>query len=153
MMDTDAMLQLDQTMVYIAEDDALSQRMLATFLKKEPFNFEIFSDGSSLLEAARQQTPDLFLLDVMMPQLDGFATCRLLKKDLHLAHIPVLFLTADATDNAKEQGFVEGGVDYITKPYKQRELIMRIRTHLRLKKAMDKLTEYNAWLEKQLREQ
>ncbi len=150
MQNIEGILDIDKAGVFIAEDDAISRQILEKYLKKESFTIKIFSCGSDLIAAAQKEPPDLILLDIKMPYMDGFATCRTLKNELHLAHIPVIFLTADNSDEAREKGFINGGVDYITKPYNQRELVMRIHTHLRLKKAMDKLTEYNKWLEEQL---
>ncbi|HSA03856.1 MAG TPA: response regulator, partial [Candidatus Paceibacterota bacterium] len=89
--------------------------------------------GAAALELIAQQRPDLILLDVMMPDLDGFEVCRRLKKDLVSAAIPVIFLTARTETDDIVAGFNAGGVDYVTKPFRPAELRARVRTHLQLR--------------------
>ena len=111
-------------------------------------------DGIDKIEKkAQSEKPDLILLDVMMPQMDGFSACKKLKDDLETTNIPVIFISSKAEYFDKIKGYNAGGVDYITKPFEKTEVLIRIKTQLKLKKAMDKLSEYNRWLEKMMNEQ
>lgn len=105
-------------------------------------------NGKQALDMIPEARPDLILLDVMMPGLDGFEVCEQLKKDPETKDIPVIFLTArvDTTDVIK--GFDLGAVDYVTKPFKGAELLSRIKTHLELKFARESLKELNATKDK-----
>ena len=104
------------------------------------------TDGRQALESAKEYPPDLILLDVMMPGMDGYAACRALKADPATAEIPVLFLTAkvEATDVAA--GFDAGAVDYIAKPFNPIELVARVRTQLRIRRAEEERVRYEAQL-------
>ncbi len=150
MSQVDEILGIRDSLVYIAEDDFPSRKMLRAVLSKNGLNVELFNTGEELLSRTRQKQPDLFLLDVMMPEVDGFETCKRLKQNPESINIPVIFLSANTTCETKEEGFEVGGVDFIEKPFRQRDLMFRILTHIRLKKALDKVLEYNHWLEKQI---
>ncbi len=91
------------------------------------------------LEIVQETAPDIFLLDVMMPEMDGFTLCGLLKQDKRIADIPVLFITARTCVQDILRGFDVGGVDYITKPVNQAELLARVQTHVRLHEALVEL--------------
>ena len=93
--------------------------------------------------------PDLILLDVSMPEMDGFEVCRVLKNMPELSNIPVLFITARTDTEDVVRGFNVGGVDYITKPFNSTELLARVHTHLELKNARDALLKYNQELTRQ----
>jgi CheY-like chemotaxis protein len=114
-----------------------------------PLNHQIFfaTSGSKALSIAASMVPDLVLLDVMMPEMDGFETCRRFKQDQALSDIPIIFVTAktDVEDLAK--GFAAGAVDYITKPVKQPEVHARVTTHLRIVALIRKQREHLAALE------
>ncbi len=152
MSQVDEILGIRDSLVYIAEDDFPSRKMLKAVLTKNELNVELFNTGEELITRTREQKPDLFLLDVMMPEVDGFETCKRLKEDPESVNIPVIFLSANTTCETKEEGFTIGGVDFIEKPFRHRDLMLRILTHIRLKKALDKVLEYNHWLEKQINE-
>ena len=96
-------------------------------------------NGKNALEWLKINTVDLILLDVMMPGLDGFDTCRLLKENQTLADIPIIFLTARTEINDIVTGFNLGGVDYISKPFSKEELLVRVRNHVQLKMMHDYL--------------
>lgn len=95
--------------------------------------------GEQALTLLSQTTPDLVLLDVMMPELDGVATCKRIKENPVLADIPIIFLSAADDKNLIVQALESGGVDYVTKPFSRAELLTRVRTHLALKSARDSL--------------
>lgn len=89
-------------------------------------------DGMRALKRAQSYQPDLILLDIMMPGIDGLETCKRLKADEALKHIPVIFITASSDLSVKVKGFQIGGTDYITKPFQEEEMLARVATHLRL---------------------
>lgn len=109
-------------------------------------------DGKSAIEQIRTTRPDLILLDVMMPGMDGFETCRLLKNDPATRDIPVIFMTAMTETIDKVNGFNMGAVDYITKPFQLPEMMARVQTHLTLRKLQHELELANDRLEQQVTE-
>ncbi len=96
-------------------------------------------DGERALDQIAQEIPDLILLDVSMPGMDGYEVCSILKSDPKTKDIPVLFLSANTDAESIVKGFDVGGVDYITKPYRPREVLARVETHLKMKQLRDKL--------------
>ncbi|WLT39575.1 response regulator [Synechocystis sp. B12] len=126
--------------VLIVDDSPDTLTMLSGLLK-DHYRIKIASKGEQALAiAASMPPPDLILLDIMMPEIDGYEVCTKLKADTQTKNIPVIFLTAK-TDVADEQhGFSLGAVDYITKPISPPILLARVRTHLNLKAAYDRLT-------------
>ena len=108
------------------------------------------NSGERALRAAAAQSPDLILLDVMMPEMDGYQVLARLRADPVTAGIPVIFVTAMDSSADEEQGLALGAVDYITKPINPAITLARVRTHLELKQARDRLTDQNAWLEREV---
>jgi DNA-binding response OmpR family regulator len=146
-------VDFNESLVLIADDNPITLKLLTTFLKKEGLGYITCDNGIDALELAKEKLPDLILLDIMMPGTDGYETCKLLKNEVSTLEIPVIFLTAKADSFDKIRGFEAGAVDYITKPFENLEVILRIKTQLKLKKAMDKLSEYTHWLEQVLNEE
>jgi DNA-binding NtrC family response regulator len=138
--------------VLVVDDDAASLSALFECLRRAGYRVLVAQDGSSSLERAAQAKPALILLDVMMPDIDGFETCRRLKADPATADIPVLFLTALSDTSEKVKGFEAGAVDYLTKPFQWEEVLARVRTHLRLRAAERELVETNRSLEAKVAE-
>jgi DNA-binding response OmpR family regulator/nitrogen-specific signal transduction histidine kinase len=141
-------MELDHTAytILIIDDDAPSLKALMDHLQELGFKTLAARNGERGLKVAHRSNPDLILLDVMMPKMDGFETCRRLKENEATKNIPVIFLTALADTTNKIKGFEAGAVDYIAKPIQNREVSVRIRTHLRLRE----LTEH---LEQKVQEQ
>ncbi len=133
--------------VLVVDDDAASLGALLECLRRAGFRVLVAQDGRSALERAEYGRPDLILLDVMMPDIDGFETCRRLKANPATADVPVLFLTALADTREKLLGFEAGAVDYLTKPFQWEEVLARVRTHLRLRECERELTAANKSLE------
>jgi DNA-binding response OmpR family regulator len=104
--------------------------VLLELLGQAGYEVLIAEDGESALDRASYARPDLILLDVLMPELDGFATCARLKSQPETRDIPVIFMTALADTVDKVRGFDAGAVDYVTKPFQPDELLARVRTHL-----------------------
>ncbi|AUX36802.1 MULTISPECIES: ATP-binding protein [Sorangium] len=132
--------------ILIVDDTPANLGVLVDHLERMGHQILIAQDGEEALERASLMRPDLILLDVLMPDIDGFETCRRLKAAEGTRYIPVIFMTCltDAAD--KLVGFTAGGVDYITKPFEIGEVIARVTTHLSLREAQKELEEKNAEL-------
>ena len=134
-------------------DDQIDNVELARInLEMEGFAFESASNGKEGLEKSLSYRPDVIVLDVMMPVMDGWEACRLLKKDERTKNIPVLMLTAKAGVEDIVRGLDAGATEYLVKPYHVEELLVRVKTLARIKKAEDRLKAINADLERQVKE-
>jgi len=124
-------------LILIVDDQEENIRVVATVLSL--FDYDIVAAGSGKQALARMEArrPDLVLLDVLMPEMDGLAVCRRIKEHPAWGDIPVIFLSAAADKNLIVQALEAGGVDYVTKPFNRAELLSRVRTHLALKEARD----------------
>lgn len=118
--------------ILLVDDSPTNLNVLSGFLGKFDYKLIFASCGERAMEVAEAAIPDMILLDVMMPGIDGYETCRRMKASEKLNEIPVLFLSALDTVNDKVKGFESGGVDYISKPFQREELIARVKTHLEL---------------------
>ena len=127
------------TLSYFIDDNPTNVKVLQTRLRADGYEVVTASDGEEGLAAAREQTPDLILLDVVMPEINGFDVCRQLKSDDRTAPIPVIFVTAREEESDEARGFDIGAVDYITKPIRPSIVRARVRMHLELKRARDLL--------------
>jgi len=127
--------------ILIVDDTLKNIQVLGTILRKEQYQINVAQNGVQALEMVARVDPDLILLDVMMPELDGFETCKVLKQDPATQDIPVIFLTAKTETEDIVHGFDLGAVDYVTKPFNPSELLSRVQTHLQLKAAREKLEE------------
>ncbi|MBF2008427.1 response regulator [Chlorogloeopsis fritschii PCC 9212] len=123
----------DVQLILVVDDTPANLAVTSEALTDAGFEVAIAKDGERALKQAERNLPDLILLDVMMPGIDGFETCRRLKASPITQEIPIIFMTAlsDATD--KVSGFNLGAVDYITKPFQEAELLARVKTHLKLR--------------------
>lgn len=141
-----------QATILIIDDLPTNLGLLFNALRQVPYRVLVHTSGQAALNAIHEASPDLILLDVMMPGMDGFETCRRLKADPKVADIPVLFLTAlsDATDELR--GFEVGGVDYIIKPIKVPTVLARVQTHLKLRALQQAMAIRNAELEAALKQ-
>ena len=122
---------MDLANILVIEDDDIVARTIERSLRGEEFRVDLASSGVEGLKAARRNRPDLIILDVIMPGMDGFAVCREIRADPVLTAIPVLFLTAKIKDEDKIAGFNAGADDYLCKPFNIDELILRVRAILR----------------------
>jgi DNA-binding response OmpR family regulator len=115
----------------------------------EPHGHKVFisSSGMGALNFLENNSPDLILLDIMMPGMDGFETCEKIKENDKTNNIPIIFITAVSETASIVKGFQLGAMDYITKPFRQEEVVVRVSTQLRLQKAMMELRGVNATLE------
>lgn len=127
--------------VLIVDDTPANLSVLLQCLGDAGHHVLVAEDGEEALELMARRTPDLVLLDVMMPGIDGFETCRQLKQNPATAEVPVIFMTALTDTREKLQGFAAGAVDYITKPIQHEEALARVSTHLSLRKLQRQLRE------------
>jgi len=127
--------------VLIVDDNLENLRLLARFLSDEGYRVRVSSNGKHALFTVAKQLPDLILLDIMMPEMDGYEVCRHLKGDERSKHIPILFISALDETIDKVKAFDIGGVDYITKPFQPQEVLARVKTHIALKVANEKLKQ------------
>jgi signal transduction histidine kinase len=135
-------------LILVAEDIAKNMEVVCNILRKAGYRPAMAGNGRQALKMVSNVKPDLILLDIMMPEMDGFEACRHLKKDPETKDIPVIFLTAKTDTIDIVKGFKLGAEDYITKPFKGAELLSRIKTHLELKFSREALKELNATKDK-----
>ncbi len=131
----------EKSLILIVEDSQINSKLCQSLLMKNGYDTEICSDGESALEFLSKNTPDLILLDIIMPGIDGFQFSESIKTNPRLKDTPVIFLSAMNDEESIIRGFNSGGVDYITKPFRTQELLARTRTHIELKKAKEKLMQ------------
>ena len=135
--------------ILIVEDELSLQETLAYSLKKEGYAVEVIGDGRSALESARKMKPDLIILDIMLPEMDGFEVARILRKEMSAA---ILMLTARDDEIDRVVGLEVGADDYLTKPFSMRELMARVKSQLRrarlLREEMGKAKDANSPHEK-----
>jgi DNA-binding NtrC family response regulator len=136
--------------ILIVDDVPANLNILSDAL--EPFNFTILAapSGELALRIAERTRPDLILLDVMMPEMDGYETCRRLKERPETQNIPVIFITARDEPQSILQGFQVGGVDYVTKPFQPEEVLVRVNTHLKIHRLTSELLRKNAQLQAEI---
>jgi putative two-component system response regulator len=139
------------TRVFIVDDDPHVRTLLESMLLHNGNEVALFPNGAAVLEAVTVESPDLFLLDVTMPEMNGFQVCERLKQNPVLKDIPVIFLSGMGAMADKVKGFQAGGVDYITKPFHFEEVKARVNTHLSLSTLRTKLA-YQKLIAKEVRE-
>jgi diguanylate cyclase (GGDEF)-like protein len=138
--------------ILVIDDDAANLSVLADYLAEHGFIIMIAEDGETGLGLAQQYCPDLILLDVLLPGIDGFGVCRRLKADERTQGISVLFMTIVTRAEDEVRGFEAGGVDYIAKPFHRQEVLARVTTHLRSRRLTRELEETKEDLERRVRE-
>ena len=142
------MLTLEEAKVLIIDDEPKNIQVLASTLSEEGYQIEFTTNGSEAVNWATEDKFDLILLDIMMPELDGYQVCERIKQNKKSAGIPIIFLTARTDQESIVNGFKAGAVDYITKPFKKDELLARVNTHIKLQKSTRKINKlYNETLE------
>jgi two-component system OmpR family response regulator len=120
--------------ILVIEDDTNLLETIKYNLRKEGYDVVTASDGEQALEVARQEKPDLLILDIMLPKMSGFEVCRILRKEMT---VPILMLTAKVDETDKIVGLEIGADDYVTKPFSMRELLARVRAMLRRTKMVE----------------
>lgn len=130
--------------ILIVDDDRLSIRILGGILKTDGYLWAEAHTGEGAIDRYKAFDPDLVLMDVLMPGIDGFETCRLIKKTFGEQSAPVIFITAKTDSDDVVKGLTAGGVDYLPKPFKPKEVLARIRSHLQSQALLEQLTKANA---------
>ena len=135
------------SLVLLVDDAPQNIQVLGNILKNQGYSFALTSSGSETFKLLSKKKPDIILLDIMLPDEDGFSICGKIKQDPLLSDIPIIFLSAKHDINDKIKGFQLGAVDYITKPFEDIEVIQRVNNHLQAKLDRDKIEKYNHELE------
>ncbi len=138
------MTKTNRASVMVVDDQPANLKLLEDMLTNHGYAIRSFPRGELALASAAQTPPDLILLDINMPQMNGFEVCQRLKADHRLAEIPVIFLSALTEVEDKIKAFQCGGVDYVTKPFQIAEVLARVETHLelhRLQRALERHSE------------
>lgn len=141
-----------KSLVMVVDDMLHNVQVVAGILRHEGFDCIPAISGDQALAVVHKRLPDLILLDIQMPDIDGFEVCRRLQADAATRDIPVIFLTARSSSSDIVKGLQLGAVDYVTKPFQPEELLLRVRNHLELKHARERLQHYNEELEEKVRE-
>ncbi|HET7833259.1 MAG TPA: HD domain-containing phosphohydrolase [Gallionella sp.] len=127
--------------ILAVDDTPASLKLLSTLLKEEGYDVRSAINGELALRAATADPPDLVLLDIRMPEMDGFEVCRRLKSHSATSDVPVIFVSSLSETEEKVQGFKLGAVDFVTKPYQREELLARVHTHLELNRLRNHLED------------
>jgi putative two-component system response regulator len=141
------------TFVMIVDDNPENLHLLEGLLREQGLGVNVFPRGDLALKAARKKAPDLILLDIRMPDMDGFEVCRRLKEDDALTEVPVLFISALTEAEDKVRAFAAGGVDYVTKPFQPEEIRARVETHLHQRRLWKELETQKNRMEELVQEQ
>lgn len=134
--------------VLIVDDVTKNIQLVANFLKQAGYEINFAVSGKAAINHVKRETFDLILLDIMMPEMDGFEVCKILKSKSETSEIPVIFLTAKTDIDSVTKAFQAGGIDYITKPFNKAELLARVQTHLKMQQQKRNLKELNATKDK-----
>lgn len=134
---------MDSNKILLVDDNPTNLQVLFQALDGHGYQLLVAKSGQTALDIARKAAPDLILLDIMMPEMDGFEVCQRLKAGSHTQKIPVIFLSALGEASDKVRGLELGAVDYITKPFQPKEVIARVRTHLTIQRLRNDLAQKN----------
>lgn len=140
----------ESSRILVVDDTTENLQVIGAILRKAGYQLSIAKRGQQGLDIAARTPPDLVLLDIMMPEMDGFEACKRFKADFKLKEIPIIFLTASNEAENVVKGFELGAVDYITKPFNTAELLSRVNTHLQLREARERLEELASKLSRYL---
>ena len=142
----------EQTTIMLVDDTPANLELLRAMLHKKGYKVLVFPGGEPALRALERKEPDLILLDIMMPEMNGFEVCGRLKEDERLREIPVIFISALDDTQSKVRAFTAGGVDYVTKPFQPEEILARVQTHVTLRQVRRELEKHMSELEELVRE-
>jgi DNA-binding response OmpR family regulator len=131
----------DKGKILVVDDTPASLRLLTDILKAVGYEVRSAISGELALRAATSNPPELVLLDIRMPEMDGYEVCRRLKAQPATSNVPVIFVSSISETDEKVQGFGLGAVDFVTKPYHRDELLARVRTHLELNRLRNNLED------------
>jgi len=140
-------MNVEKNKILIVDDFIENLQIACNILQSAGYSLSIASNGSKAIEIARNFLPDLILLDIMMPEMDGYEVCAYLKNNELTKEIPIIFLTAKIEPGSIGKAFEMGAVDYIAKPFNEIELLARVKTHIDLKRSMETIKEQNHQME------
>lgn len=140
------MKKKERPVILIVDDNPQNLQMLGSTLDEAGYEAAVAMSGKEALEFLKREKPELILLDIMMPEMDGYSACQRIKADIMTREIPIIFLTARTDTEDIVAGFDAGAVDYITKPFHTRELLARVKTHIQLKKAREEIKTLHGML-------
>ncbi|MEH6552130.1 MAG: response regulator [Pseudomonadales bacterium] len=140
----------EQDTILLVDDNPTNLEVLYQTLDKRGYRLLVARDGQAALKIVKEVEPTLVLLDVMMPGMDGFEVCALIKADPATANVAVIFLSALGDAESKVRGFELGGVDYVSKPFQADEIVMRVATHIRIRRLESELAQRNLELESEI---
>lgn len=135
------------SLVLLVDDVPQNIQLLGNILKNEGYSFALTTSGKETTDLLKNTIPDIILLDIMLPDEDGFSICKRIKEQPEFVDIPIIFLSARHDIKDKIRAFEQGAVDYITKPFEEIEVIKRVQNHLQAKLDRDKIRNYNVELE------
>ncbi|MCP4756754.1 MAG: response regulator [Proteobacteria bacterium] len=127
-------------LILIVDDNPQNIQVLGNTIQEEGYEVAFALNGSQALDFLGKEMPDLILLDIMMPEMDGYTVCETIKANHSIKNIPVIFLTAKQETEDIVRGFEVGAVDYVTKPFNPVELLARVRTHLEIKRSREEIS-------------
>ncbi len=133
----------EKPLILIVDDTPKNIQVVGTVLREKEYNISVATNGLDAIKLTEKALPDLILLDIMMPEMDGYETCEKLKENEKTKNIPIIFLTAKNEIEDKIKGFDLGAVDYVTKPFNIPELLARVKTHLELKFGREDIIDLN----------
>ncbi|MBC8319287.1 MAG: hybrid sensor histidine kinase/response regulator [Bacteroidetes bacterium] len=145
-------MEKSDSKILVVDDNAKNIQLLAKLLSDSGYNIEAAMSGAEALYWVQEEEFDLILLDIMMPEMDGFEVCDKIKLEEKNKDLPIIFLTAKTDVESITLAFSKGGYDYLTKPFNTEELLARVRTQIELKKSKDQLKKVNQWLEEKVAE-
>jgi len=140
-------LEYHNNTLLIIDDEAANIQVISNFLETQGIEIMMAKNGVDGISRAKKGQPDLILLDIRMPGMDGYEVCHQLKSDESTREIPIIFMTGLTELDDKLKAFAVGGVDYITKPFQESELLARVSVHLQLSNLQKELADKNARLE------
>jgi putative two-component system response regulator len=144
------MTETKKPKILIVDDEEKNLKMMGIILQSYNYDFQIAKNGFEALEKTKEYSPDLIFLDIMMPGMDGYETCRRLREDPATKFIPVVIVTALGDQDARNKGLEAGANDFLTKPVDKTEVLIRAKNLLRIKEFADFLKQHNEILEKQV---
>ena len=136
-------MEKNENKILIVDDVALNIQVVANILKPEGYQINFAQSGKKAIELAENDQFDLILLDIMMPEMDGYQVCEIIKQMEQYKNIPIIFLTAKTEIDSITKAFQLGGIDYIIKPFNKEELVARVKTHTFLKNSVEIITKQN----------
>lgn len=129
----------NKPIILVVDDNPQNLKLLSNTLRNNGYRVSVARDGESAVLRAQNARPDLILLDVMMPKMDGIETCRQLREHIEIEKVPIIFITAATDTETKLKAFHAGGVDFITKPFIEEEVLARINVHIQLDRTLKEL--------------